>query len=313
MKTLLILAEAGKDAPQRFLAGDLVNLGIVGLMMLLVPLATRATRAIWLAGLKKMPVDQKQVRRRIDTVISFVGSIVYFGLALVAVFFAIKVVVPDFDPLAATGALSIIALILTGMFKDAVVDVVKGLDILLGGHYDVGDYVEVAGTSGHVVDFQLKYTRLRRPSGEVVVLANSKCIPSRRYRQGCVTSHVSVPLAAADDQAEARRILDRVATELNDTVEEVQGRPNFEASIALPATGGVILRYALKILPGCEWVVGERFVPLLRKSLEQAEIALEGEPSYFLMNEPDTFRLLFQKPHSPEEVERIIEQNERDD
>jgi small-conductance mechanosensitive channel len=238
--------------------------------------------------------------------LSFVRSIVYFTLFILAVFFAIHSVWPDFNPLAATGALSIVALILTGMFKDVVVDVVKGLDILLGSHYDVGDYVEVAGTSGHVIDFQLKYTRLRTPSGEEVVLNNAQCIPSRRFRQGRVTNYVSVPLAKAEDEQAARDVLDSAAIELDHLVEAVQDRPTFKSSIPLPASGGVVLRYVVHVLPGARWVMDENFVPLIKRSLNTAGIELGGDLTYFYMNDVAHFRQLFNRDLSPDEIEEWI-------
>ncbi len=157
----------------------LLPLVIVLALIPLVPLLTGLVRRFWLASVAQMPWRVPRAVKRVETLLSFVRSIAYFTLFILAVFFAIHSIWPDFNPLAATGALSIVALILTGMFKDVVVDVVKGLDILLGSHYDVGDYIEAGGTSGHVIDFQLKYTRLRTPSGEEVVLNNAQCIPSR--------------------------------------------------------------------------------------------------------------------------------------
>ena len=134
-----------------------IPVGVVVVLMMIVPLSTWLIRLVWAAGLRKMPLDQQRGLRRIDTVLSFGRSVAYFTLAIVLAFSALHAVYPQFNPLAATGALSIVALILTGMFKDIVIDVVKGLDILFGAHFDVGDFVGFADTSGHVVDFQLKY------------------------------------------------------------------------------------------------------------------------------------------------------------
>ena len=154
-----------------------------------------------------MPGDLDRGTRRVDTILAFIRSIAYFALTLMLVFFSLNAVVPNFNPLAATGALSIVALILTGMFKDVVVDVVKGLDILLGSHYDIGDFIQVADTSGHVVDFQLKYTKLRTASGEQVVLNNAKCIPSKCFRSGYVVNYVDVPLANTADEPATRDVI----------------------------------------------------------------------------------------------------------
>lgn len=282
----------------------LLPLVIVLVLVPLVPVVARIIRLSWLAGLKRVPWKLPRATKRIDTALSFARSISYFTLFVLVIFFSIHAVWPDFNPMAATGALSIIALILTGMFKDVVVDVVKGLDILLGGHYDVGDFVEVGGTSGHVIDFQLKYTRLRTPSGEEVVLNNAQCIPSKRFRHGLVTNHISIPLQDAGDEAAARQILDRVAAQVDHQVEAMQDRPTCSGTLPLPATGGVALRYVANVLPGARWVMDEIYVPLIKRSLEDAQIPLSGEISFYYMNDVARFRQLFNRQLSQDEIER---------
>jgi small conductance mechanosensitive channel len=281
-----------------------IPVGIICGLILLVPVITRMVRTAWVTSLGKLPIQRERGVRRIDTIISFFRSLTYFALTLMLVFFALHAVFPEFNPLAATGALSVVALILTGMFKDVVVDVVKGLDILVGAHYDVGDYVEVAGTAGHVVDFQLKYTKLRTASGEEIVLNNAQCIPSRRFRQGWVTNHVGIPLANAADEPTARDVVNRASAELDHQVEAVQDQPTYLESLPLPTTGGVALRYAVNVLPGAKWVMDDYYLPLLKRTLEAAEIPLGGEITYFHMNDIETFRKLFSRSLSREEIQR---------
>jgi small-conductance mechanosensitive channel len=307
---LLPLLFAVEQDPAPLWPDRLLPLAIVLALIPLVPLLTHLVRRFWLAGVAQMPWRLSRAVKRVETLLSFVRSIAYFTLFILAVFFAIHSVWPDFNPLAATGALSIVALILTGMFKDVVVDVVKGLDILLGSHYDVGDYIEVAGTSGHVIDFQLKYTRLRTPSGEEVVLNNAQCIPSRRFRQGRVTNYVSVPLQRAVDEQPARDIVDRAAVELDHLVEAVQDRPSFDSSIPLPVSGGVVLRYTVDVLPGARWVMDEVFLPLVKRSLDAGGIELGGDLTYFYMNDVAHFRQLFNRDLSPDEIEQWMAQKE---
>lgn len=308
MPAWLLAVEEG--ATQPWWPDRLLPVAIVLVLLLCVPLAATLVRRAWLAGLRSVPVRYERARRRAETALSFVRSIAYFVLSLLLVFFGLHAVWPGFNPLAATGALSIVALILTGMFKDVVVDVVKGLDILVGGHYDLGDFVEVDGIAGHVIDFQLKYTRLRTPSGEEIVLNNARCIPSRRFRRGLVTNHVSVPLENASDEAKAREALDRVAAELDHQVEAVQDLPRYEATFPLPATGGVLVRYAVDVLPGARWVIDDIYLPLIKRKLAEAGIPLAGDVSYFFMNDVEKFRQLFNRRLSRNEIEQWAGQEE---
>ncbi|MCH2114788.1 MAG: mechanosensitive ion channel family protein [Pirellulales bacterium] len=305
MSMLTLIAQAETTSPSRL--DRLLPVLVVLVLIPLVPLITQIVRRIWMAGLKRVPLRLERTTRRVDTLLSFIRSVAYCTLIMLLLLFAIHAIWPKFDPLAATGALSIVALILTGMFKDLVVDVVKGLDILLGGHYDLGDYVEVAGASGHVIDFQLKYTKLRTSSGEEVVLNNAKCVPSKRFPHGWVTNHISVPLKSGDQEVAARESLDLAAAELDQHVEAVQDCPTYEGMLPVPTTGGVVLRYAVNVLPGANWVLDDIYLPLIKRTLEFAKIPLAGEISYFYMNDVETFRKLFNRKLTEQEIESWLE------
>jgi small-conductance mechanosensitive channel len=281
-----------------------IPVGIVLVMFPLVPVCLGLLRVVWSRGLRRMPGDLRRGTRRVDTVVAFIRSIAYFALTIMLVFFTLNAVFPSFNPLAATGALSIVALILTGMFKDIVVDVVKGLDILLGAHYDIGDFIEVADASGHVVDFQLKYTKLRTASGEQVVLNNAKCIPSKCFRSGYVVNYVDIPLADAGDESAARDVVERAGAELNQLVEAVRDTPSYCRTFPLPATGGVLIRYQISVLPGARWVLDDGYLPLLNRSLEAANIPLAGGITSFHMNDVETFRKLFDRTLTEAEIRK---------
>jgi len=302
MEVFNALVAAGSTADTWLDPWRWIPVGIVLIMFPLVPVVLGVLRYVWGRGLRQMPGDRVRGMRRVDTILAFIRSIVYFALTLMLVFFSLNAVVPNFNPLASTGALSIVALILTGMFKDVVVDVVKGLDILLGSHYDIGDFIEVADTSGHVVDFQLKYTKLRTASGEQVVLNNAKCIPSKCFRSGYVVNYVDIPLANTADEPAARDTIERAGVELNQLVEAVRDVPSYHETFVLPASGGILVRYEISVLPGASWVLDDGYLPLLKGSLKAAGIPLAGEITYFHMNDIATFRKLFDRTLTEDEI-----------
>ena len=125
MSMLTLIAQAETTSPSRL--DRLLPVLVVLVLIPLVPLITQIVRRIWMAGLKRVPLRLERTTRRVDTLLSFIRSVAYCTLIMLLLLFAIHAIWPKFDPLAATGALSIVALILTGMFKDLVVDVVKVL------------------------------------------------------------------------------------------------------------------------------------------------------------------------------------------
>ena len=158
--------------------------------------------------------------KRVRTLVYFPRSIAKLLLWV----FAIVTILAEFgiSPGQSAGARGVIGLVLAGMFQQLVVDFVKGIDIATGGHYFVGDFVEVGGKCGHVLDITAKYTILRAPSGQILHLPNSQCIPSRRFPAGYVDNDVDMPVPADADVQKARLALDDVGRLLNERIEAVR-------------------------------------------------------------------------------------------
>lgn len=282
-----------------------IPVAIIAVLLPLVPVATRIIRANWMSRLKRVSFARERNMQRVETLVTFVSSILYFALLLIGASFALQAIFPSYNPWAATGALSIVALLLTGIFRDVVVDVVRGVGILFGGHYDVGDFIDLGGGySGFVTDFQLMYTKLRSIAGEEITLNNSRCIPSKRFPEGWVLNHVDVPLADAADETRARELLDRLGRELHAEVECVRDAPFCELVQPRPASGGLLLRYAIRVAPGASWVLDEIFLPSLRRAFEKETISLAGEPGCFFMNDVAGFRSLFGRSQPADIVPR---------
>jgi hypothetical protein len=84
--------------------------------------------------------------------------------------------------------------------------------VALGGHCFVGDFIEAGGHAGHVLNFTVKYTMLRTPSGQFITVPNSRCVLPKRLPSGYVDNYVDVPLAARSDLPRAQALYTRPKT-----------------------------------------------------------------------------------------------------
>lgn len=236
--------------------------------------------------------------KRVQTLIQFARSIVKLLIWLSATVTILNAF--GISPGQSAGALGVIGLVLAGMFQQIVIDFVKGIDIAIGGHYFVGDFVQFNSASGHVLDFQAKYTTLRTLSGQVVTLPNSECIPSRRFPAGYVDNYVEIPLSANADVDVARGLIDQVAHQLNARVEAVKQIP--QITDMLDVNGRKVIRVQVRVLPTCDWVITDHFIPMLKQQLESASLSLAAEPTFFYMNDVETFRRLFNRQMTDDEI-----------
>ncbi|MBN2447710.1 MAG: mechanosensitive ion channel, partial [Phycisphaerae bacterium] len=303
-------AAAIREYAQRFWVQNrwLVEVGRILAYALLATLATHLLARVITAT---VGVTMRYLRggtalptvKRTQTLVQFARSI-----ALLVIWVAATVsVLAEFgvSPGQSAGALGVIGLVLAGMFQQLVVDFVKGIDIAVGGHYYVGDFIQVGNYSGHVLDFTAKYTVLRTPSGQVVTLPNSQCVPSRRFPAGFVDNYVDIVLARPADLARARARLDDVARLLNRRIEAVKQGPLIEREFV---DGQVaVLRVLVRVLPACDWVITERYIPEVKRALADAGIELAGEPTFFYLNDVKTFRRLFSRQMTDKDMAAAVD------
>jgi small conductance mechanosensitive channel len=247
--------------------------------------------------------------KRIETLLSFSASI----LRVLIAFFAVILVLSEFgfDPAKSTAVFGLISLALTGMFQQIVIDFVKGFDIITGRHYNVGDFVELDGKTGHVIDFSVKHTRIRTASGQEYNLPNSRCIPSRRFPDGYVDNYVDVPVRSSNDVQRARRAIAPVCRHLSRRIEQVKDEPTFIDQFPAARPGSMILRYRVRVLPACDWVIVEQFIPDVKAALAEQGIELADEPSFFFINRIQVFRQLFSRELTEEEILKEAQEQQR--
>jgi len=172
--------------------------------------------------------------------------------------------------------------------------------IAIGGHYFVGDFIQVGAQSGHVLDFTVKYTVLRTPSGQVITVPNSQCIPSRRFPSGYVDNYVDIALAAGADVAAAKRELDAVGAALNTRIEAVKREPDLVDTFT--SDGQTTLRVRVRVLPTCDWVITQYYLPMVKERMTAANVALFGDPQFVYINDVPTFRRLFSRQMTDLEI-----------
>ncbi len=240
--------------------------------------------------------------KRVRTIVRFARSIAKLLLWSIVIVTTLEQF--GIDASNSAGALGVIGLVLAGMFREVVVDFVKGIDIAIGGHYFVGDFIQCGAHSGHVLNFTVKYTVLRTPSGQVITVPNSQCIPSRRFPAGYVDNYVDLPLERTVDAQQVQRVLTAVGRTLNARVEAVKREPcvvhTFDAGTQR------IWRVQVRVLPTCDWVLRDHYIPMLKAQLEQAGITLAGEPALFFYNDVPTFRRLFSRQMTDRDLQQTL-------
>jgi len=58
------------------------------------------------------------------------------------------------------------------------------------------------------------------------------------------------------------------------------------------------------MLPGCEWVLRDYFIPSVKRGLDAIGVSMNGEISFLLLNNVERFRKLFRRQLTEAEILR---------
>ena len=291
-----------------YIIGIIVASGIIAhLLVRLIINGLCKTLDISTAKLQFMR-SARQHNRYLQTLFRFFGSLVALVIWLAVLFLVLAKF--KVNPNVTAGAVGLVGLIIAGLFRDLVVDVVKGVVILSGGHYLVGDYIQVGDISGHVIKLSIQSTTIRTAAGQIINLPNSQCIPSRRYPIGYVNNYIDLVLAEPQQAEMAEKLLLRVGRDFNDRYEIIKDPPAVATVLTRHEDRRPIIRWQVKLLPGKEALITEQVIPTIKRVLEAANIRLLQEPTTFQLNGLQTFRELFNRTLQEKDLHEILSRDD---
>ena len=205
-----------------------------------------------------------------------------FGLLLTAM-----IIFPGLTPAKALGGLGLLSVAIGLAFKDIFENFFAGILILLRFPFEKGDFIECEGVAGTVEEVEVRMSRVREPSGELVVLPNSvlfknavKILTARQKRRCSLMTGV----AYSEDIDEAVQIIQGAVEECStvDKTQEIQVFPcNFgDSSIDIEVT------WWTDPTPGDHRKSKAEIVPAIKKALDTAEIEIPFPYRTLTFNEP---------------------------
>jgi small conductance mechanosensitive channel len=203
----------------------------VGIKVITVLLAMAGLRALsgfllvhWANDTEATPEHQARRQQRYRNLLRVFRRLVDLGGLFVLLIWVI-VDIPGVRELSggavlASGALlGALALVYQGLLRDFV----AGLVVLFDDRFAVGDWVEIGGVRGHVVDVGVLSTELRGLDRRVVVLQNSEC--GRVVNFTKLESGVEIPLLLSHHTPDLPGALAAIADELSQFACEPEQKP----------------------------------------------------------------------------------------
>ena len=252
-----------------------------GLRILLVIAGAFILTRLLMVAIKKLGIvlvgragDSKEQEKRVRTLISLLQRIAWISSFVVAVTIILNELGVDIRPIITAAGIGGLAF---GIGAQSLVrDIISGFFMLLENQIRIGDVVTLNGTSGEVVDLNLRTTVLRDLSGAVHIFRNGNINLVSNMTKDWSRYVIDLGVAYKEDVDYVMEALKKIGAELAAEPEfsqyileplEVLGVDNFGSS-------GVVIKIMITTLPLKQWDVGRELRRRIKNRFDELGIEI---------------------------------------
>jgi len=120
--------------------------------------------------------------------------------------------------------LSVVGVVVGLAFQDMLKDFISGIFILIENQFSVGDTIEVSGFKGEVTSLGFKTTRIKKYTGEIMIISNRNIIEVINYSKSNSLAVVEVSVSYEDDIEKVENVLNKLCEKLSSEIKELKGK-----------------------------------------------------------------------------------------
>lgn len=168
------------------------------------------------------------------------------SLARVALYLLLSLIVASALGIDVTGVValaSVLTLALSLALQNMLTNVIGGFTILSTHPFHSGDYVEIAGQSGTVIEINMTYTKLTTPDNKVISIPNSAVVAAQIVNYSAQDTRRAEVAVSASFDTPTQKVLDALV--LAGTMDKVLLDPAPAAVIT--GYGEGVIHYSLRV------------------------------------------------------------------
>ncbi len=212
--------------------------------------------------------------RRVESLVQVVVSITTVVVWAIGIMIALGAFDINLGPLVASAG--IVGVALGFGAQSLVADFLSGLFMLAEDQFGIGDIVDAGQASGVVESISLRTTSLRSVDGTLWHVPNGEIKAVGNMSQGWARAVLDIGVDYGASIDRAREVITRVAEGMatDDDFDQVVLEPPDILGIEDLAADAVVIRVAVKTLPGEQWGVAREMRRRIKLALDDADIAI---------------------------------------
>ena len=185
-------------------------------------------------------------------------------LSLVSVFF---------DLTAIFAGIGVIGVVVGFAANTILNDIVSGFFIIFEDVFSVGDYIEVDGTEGTVLELGLRTTKIRVLSGETVMIPNGSVTKVTNFSISNSVTLIDVSVAYEADLDKALSVLEIIASEAENQYTEIVDKPKVLGVESL-GSSDIVLRMLVEVEPMQHFYIRRELNRIIKLRFDQEGIEI---------------------------------------
>lgn len=158
-------------------------------------------------------------KKRRKTIINIFKNVIKYVLFIFMVIFLLNLY--GVDTTSVITGLGIVGVVLGFALQEALKDIISGISIIFDDYFVVGDIVEYDGFTGTVIEFGLKTTKIKKATGEVMILANRNIDKITNISKERATLLLSIPTAYEEKYEKVEKVLKETLKKAKETYKDI--------------------------------------------------------------------------------------------
>lgn len=158
-------------------------------------------------------------KKRRKTIINIFKNVIKYVLFIFMAIFLLNLY--GVDTTSVITGLGIVGVVLGFALQEALKDIISGISIMFDDYFVVGDIVEYNGFTGTVIEFGLKSTKIKKATGEVMILANRNIDKIINISKERATLLLNIPTAYEEKYEKVEKVLKETLEKAKETYKDI--------------------------------------------------------------------------------------------
>lgn len=211
----------------------------------------------------------EQKKRR--TIVDLVSNIAKYVIVIIVLIIILEAF--NIDTASIIAGLGVVSAVIGLAFQDVLKDFISGIGIILENYYVVGDTVTYGDFTGEVVELGLKSTKIKKYTGETMIIANRNINEIINLSQCKQSLYLNISVAYEVDT-------DKVFKVINDIIPKIEKMPNVVKNsvqlLGVNELGDNAVIYQLKIecIQDKQWAIKRETLKLIKDTFDKENIKI---------------------------------------